>query len=118
MDTLLHLEQDARQFGFEWPDAETIIDQAIDECREIKEAILHKEPPDRIQEEIGDLLHTAISLCVFAGFDVEGTLQKVNTKFGGRMNAMKLLTQQLDTLHGQSFDYLLSVWKQAKAMTK
>jgi uncharacterized protein YabN with tetrapyrrole methylase and pyrophosphatase domain len=120
LSDLLHLEQDARSFGFEWPNEAVIIEQAIDECREIEEAIANQETRERIQEEIGDLLHTAISLCVFSGFDVNETLIKINSKFGGRMQAMKALSNQLElkTLHGQSFDFMLDLWKQAKIITK
>lgn len=120
LNDLLFLEKDARSFGFDWPNEAVILEQAIDECREIKEAIDHHESRARIQEEIGDLLHTAISLCVFAGFDVEETLVNINAKFGGRMQAMKLLTEQqgLATLHNQSFDFMLMLWKEAKRMTK
>lgn len=118
LDELLHIEQDARAFGFEWPDVNTIIEQALDECREIKDAIAQQESPSRVQEEIGDLLHTAVSLCVFAGFDVEETIQMINNKFSGRMHALKTLSHQLKmtTLHGQSFDFMLQLWKQAKIM--
>ncbi len=71
-----------------------IIEQAIDECREIKEAIEKKEGSNRIQEEMGDLIHSAISLCIYSGFDVEETLDKVTNKFGKRMQAMKKLTYE------------------------
>lgn len=53
LNDLLSLEKDAREFGFEWPDEAMIIEQAIDECREIKEAIENQEMHGRIQEEIG-----------------------------------------------------------------
>jgi NTP pyrophosphatase (non-canonical NTP hydrolase) len=116
---LLHLEKDATAFGFEWPNEAMIIEQAIDECREIKEAIDKRESTDRIQEEIGDLIHSAISLCIFAGFDVEETLVKVNNKFGKRMQAIKKLTYELglSNLQGKSIDFMLELWRKAKLNT-
>lgn len=116
LNKLLLLENDAINFGFEWPNEILIIEQAIDECREIREAIQNQEAHERIQEEIGDLLHSAISLCVFAGFDVEQTLAKVNSKFGKRMQAVKKLTHELGLLDlkGQSFDFVLELWRKAK----
>ncbi len=115
---LLNLEKDAKEFGFEWPNQIMIIEQAMDECREIREAIQHQENKDRIQEEIGDLLHSIVSLCDFEGFSVEDTLSKVNKKFGKRMQAMKLLTQEsgLPNLKGQSFEFMLELWKKAKVV--
>lgn len=116
LDKLIALEKDARAFGFDWPTQETIIEQAISECHEITEAIQQEEPSHRIQEEIGDLLHTAISLSIFSGYDVEETLANVVEKFGKRMDALKQIAKQkgLNTLEGQSFEFMLELWKEAK----
>lgn len=116
LNELVSLEKDAKAFGFEWSDEAMIIAQAIDECREIKEAIDKQESRERLQEEIGDLVHSTISLCLFAGFDVEDTIAKINTKFGQRMQAMKQLTHEmgLTNLHGQSIDFMMELWRKAK----
>jgi uncharacterized protein YabN with tetrapyrrole methylase and pyrophosphatase domain len=116
LHNLLSLEQEANTFGFEWPNETMIIEQAMDECREIKEALEQCESRERIQEEIGDLLHSAISLCVFAGFDIEETLVKVNAKFGKRLGAIKQLTHELNlpNLKDQDFQFMLALWRQAK----
>lgn len=120
LDELIYLEKDASAFGFEWPNKTMIIEQAIDECQEIRDAIENQESPDRLQEEIGDLIHSAISLCLFAGFDVTETIDKVNHKFGKRMQAIKMLTHQLglENLRGQSFEFMLELWHKAKMGTK
>lgn len=117
---LINLEKDARSFGFDWSDYDMILEQVIDECREIKEAIDDDEPPERVQEEIGDLLHTAISLCIFSGFEVEETLTKTTEKFEKRMKAIKMLTEKhnLPNLQGQSTEFMLKLWKEAKEMAK
>ncbi|QCS24466.1 nucleotide pyrophosphohydrolase [Rickettsia parkeri] len=93
-----------------------ILEQAIDECREIKEAIDDAEPPERVQAEIGDLLHTAISLCIFSGLDVETTLSKTNEKFEKRMRAIKMLTKKhnLPNLQGQSVEYIFTYFIRSK----
>lgn len=119
LEALIAMEKDARAFGFEWSDEMMILEQVIDECREIREAIQNRETDDRIQEEIGDLLHSAVSLCLFAGFDVKEILSNVTAKFKGRMNALKILTQErgLSDLKGQSMDRMLELWRQAKVMT-
>ncbi len=117
LQTLIAIENDARAFGFDWPDIKMILEQAISECAEIQAVLTQAEPPTRLQEEIGDLLHTAISLCLFAGFDVDETLSNVSKKFGRRMSAVKKLTHEkgLSTLQGQSIDYMLALWQAAKA---
>ncbi|HJD60954.1 MAG TPA: nucleotide pyrophosphohydrolase [Rickettsia endosymbiont of Columbicola hoogstraali] len=117
---LITLEKDARAYGFDWSDYEMILAQVIDECREIKEAINDGESKERVQEEIGDLLHTAISLCIFLEFDVEETLYKTSIKFAKRMEAVKTLTRKhnLPNLQGQSTEFLLKLWKEAKETAK
>jgi RPE2 domain-containing protein len=152
---LITLEKDARAYGFDWSDYEMILEQVIDECREIKEAIENGEAivnsvkleykergakpinnrratsddvgefksidyKERVQEEIGDLLHTAISLCRFLEFDVEETLNKTSTKFAKCMEAVKTLTKKhnLPNLQGQSAEFMLKLWREAKEMAK
>ena len=105
--------------GFDWPNTETIIDQAISECHEIKCAIQADEGRKRLQEEAGDLLHAAISLCLFEGFDVDETLERVNKKFEGRLEALQQIIKDrgLPTVKGQPFDFLLELWEEAKHIT-
>lgn len=120
LQDLILLEKDAQAYGFDWADYDMILDQVIDECREIKEAIEDNEPKERVQEEIGDLLHTAIALCVFSKFDVEETLELISEKFSKRMKAVKMLTKEhnLSNLQGQSVEFMLKLWREAKEITK
>ena len=117
---MIALEKEARQFGFDWPHPQMILDQAVDECREIREEIEQGSDKKKLQEEIGDLLHAAVSLCVFCGFKVEETLDKTNTKFAGRLGLLKQLASShgLADLQGQTLDFMLKLWKQVKQMEK
>ncbi len=115
LDRLIKLEKDARDFGFEWPDIDMIIDQSISEAEEVREAAREKDKA-HTQEEIGDLLHTAISLCRFAGYDVKDTLAKTADKFEKRMNALKDVARErgFSSLQGQSTDFMMGLWSEAK----
>ncbi|KTC94614.1 MazG nucleotide pyrophosphohydrolase domain-containing protein [Legionella erythra] len=117
---LLNVEKEARDFGFLWPDAEMIIDQALSECEEVREALRQQQTQQRVQEEVGDLLHTAISLCFFLGFDVQETLAKTSVKFATRMEALKAVARERGyvDLKGQSIALLGELWQQAKLETK
>ncbi len=116
LQKLIELEQDARKFGFDWPDDFMILDQIVDECREVREEIAQGSNKERLQEEIGDLLHSVISLCVFAGFDVEETISRTNAKFSKRMQLLKELTKQkgLENLQAQDIDFMLNLWREVK----
>ncbi len=116
LQKLITEAQKAREFGFDWPDYEMIFAQMVDEIREVREDIESNAPAHKLQEEIGDVLHVAISLCVFAGFDVEKTLASVNKKFTARMSMLKELThdQGLPNLKGQSVEFMLKLWQEVK----
>lgn len=116
LETLIKLDHESREFGFDWPNQDAILDQVIDECREIREDIRGCAAPQKVQEEIGDLLHAAISLCIFSGFDVKETLAKVNIKFERRMTLLKKLTEErgLKNLDGQTTKFILGLWGEVK----
>jgi len=117
---LIALELEAKHFGFVWPNQYMILDQIIDECREIREEIDLQAPTKKVQEEIGDLLHAVMSLCIFSGFDVEDTLGKVNEKFSRRMRLLKKVAHKhgLENLSGKNIEYMLSLWQEVKVLEK
>lgn len=116
LNELISVENDAVAFGFDWPNQDMIFDQILSECDEIKQAIQNGEPPLRIQEEISDLLHAVVSLCMYSGFDVNETITIINKKFKGRMIALKALAaeQGLNSLSDKSFEFMLELWSDAK----
>lgn len=116
LSKLISLEHDARSFGFEWPDHQSIFDQIVDEVREVKEDLNLQSSADKVQEEIGDLLHAVISLCIYSGFDVDETLSKTHDKFGKRLKTLKKLTHEhgLSTLQGSSVPLMLKLWEESK----
>ncbi|MEM7361691.1 MAG: MazG nucleotide pyrophosphohydrolase domain-containing protein [Bacteroidota bacterium] len=116
LEELIRQEEDARAFGFFWETHQMLHDQLNSEAREVMSAIQDKEGSQRIQEEIGDVIHTAIAWCFFAGYDVEETIRKTNEKFARRMQALKETTQArgLTNLKGQPVPFLLELWEEAK----
>jgi uncharacterized protein YabN with tetrapyrrole methylase and pyrophosphatase domain len=110
------IEKKAEDFGFEWPDAQMILEQTISECQEIKEAITQDHPSSHVQEEVGDLLQAALAICLFLKFDIQETLEKVNNKFAGRLENLKelALSQGLQNLKDQDLSFKLELWKKAK----
>jgi uncharacterized protein YabN with tetrapyrrole methylase and pyrophosphatase domain len=119
LDELIKLIEDASAYGFVWPDQDSVIDHVISECYEIKDAIRLGEGRDRVQEEIGDLIHTAIFLCIFSGLQVGETIEAINHKFYKRMVALKAIAAEhgLENLHNQPTNFMLELWRQAKNCT-
>ena len=118
---LVALENIADNFGFSWEKPQQIIDQIRSECLEIIE---HIEPNSKntdelaLQEEVGDLLHAAFSLCIFLKLDPEDTLKKTIAKFDRRLSAVKQITIEkgLNDLKGKSFNELMQIWQAAKKL--
>lgn len=116
IEKLISLEKEARGFGFDWPDHEMVIDQAISESEEVRNAINQGESQERIKEEVGDLIHTAISVCMFLGFTVEETTDIVADKFAKRFGHVKNIAneQGFENLKGQTTEKLVEIWNEAK----
>ena len=116
LNELILIHQEAINFGFSWPNMRMLIAQIISECKEIEQAHKNNESNHRIQEEIGDLLHAVISLCIFHGFDVKQTILKNNNKFNGRLKALKIISknQGFSNLQQQPIKLLINLWEQAK----
>lgn len=116
---LTQLEHDAEQFGFKWERADQIMEQIRSECTEIEAHLpaTSKGASNKLlQEEIGDLLHAAFSLCVFNKFDPHTTLTNSIEKFQRRLEAVKKLAleQGVVTLEGRTFEELMHYWRLAK----
>jgi uncharacterized protein YabN with tetrapyrrole methylase and pyrophosphatase domain len=116
---VLELELDADKFGFRWENTTQIMEQIKSECSEITEHLdsdSHQSNPEALQEEIGDLLHAAFSLCVFCKFNPEDTLKKTLGKFERRMTAVKNIAHEegLNSVEGLAFDKLMMFWDKAK----
>lgn len=113
---LIAAEKDARDYGFTYPDAKMVLDQVIDECREVSESIAQQESQVRQQEEIADLIHAAIALCYHQGFNVEETVSLAANKFNKRMQVMKAIaaSEGVMDMHHLSLKEKLRFWKLAK----
>lgn len=115
LEKIVNLENEASEFGFAWEKAEQIIEQIQSECIEVSEH-LKTENRTELQEEMGDLMHAVFSLCVFCKFDPHETLEQTVGKFERRLREVKRIShkENLENLHGKSFDELMAIWRQAK----
>ena len=83
-DKVVALEEDASKFGFRWETTAQIMNQIQSECVEIEEHLddgIGTVCTANLQEEIGDLLHAVLSLCVFCKLSPRDTLHQSLAKF-------------------------------------
>ena len=82
------LTRKASRIGFDWDNADGVIDKMREEMAELEIALNDKDQQE-IEEEMGDFLFAAVNLARFAQVDPEIALKKANAKFSRRFRAME-----------------------------
>ncbi len=106
----------AAAVGFDWPDANGILDKVTEEVAEVREEVTAKRSTDRIEEELGDLLFTVAYLACHLRVDREQALRKASAKFRRRFSSMERAAGcPLDSLTPAEMDVL---WSEVKRVEK
>ncbi|WP_266158363.1 nucleoside triphosphate pyrophosphohydrolase [Dyella silvatica] len=93
----LKLQQRAATVGFDWPDAQPVLDKLTEEVAEVRAEFAHGGDHERLQDEIGDVLFVSVNLARHAGVDFSQALRHANAKFERRFRQM----EQLAVAEGQ-----------------
>ncbi len=108
------LSSKASRVGFDWPGLEDIRDQLLEEFEELREA-LGREDEERIREEVGDLLFTALNISRYLKVDPETALRRANAKFASRFRKMEVyFLSKGKTLEEVDLKAMESVWQAEK----
>jgi ATP diphosphatase len=84
------LTKRAARVGFDWPNAGTVLDKLDEEVAELR-AELAESDPDRLEDELGDMLFVLANLARKLHLDPEAALRRANAKFTRRFNAVERL---------------------------
>ncbi|MGC1618210.1 MAG: nucleoside triphosphate pyrophosphohydrolase [Candidatus Acidiferrum sp.] len=84
------LTRRAARIGFDWTNIDGVIEKMNEETEELRKA-LEAEDAERSEEEMGDLLFSAVNLARFLQIDPEIALKKANAKFSTRFRRMEEL---------------------------
>ena len=95
----------AARTGFDWPDADGVLDKVAEEARELSAA-----PEANREEELGDLLFTVAQLARHLGLDPETALRRANAKFERRFRRM-----EAEGPLPEGMEALEAAWGRAKA---
>lgn len=110
----LKLTNRAARVGFDWPDAEQVLDKLDEEIRELR-AELPEANPDRLTDEVGDLLFVLANLARKLNLDPETCLRHANEKFIRRFNAMEAgFEAEGKTLRALSLEEMEAGWQRVK----
>lgn len=103
----------AAKIGFDWEKIENVYDKVEEELAELKEAQT-TGIPERVEEEIGDLLFTIVNVSRFYKIDPEAALRGTIDKFVRRFRYIEqktnIETSDLTTMDG--------LWNEAKHKEK
>jgi len=88
-----------------------------EELHELKEA-LQQGQPQKIREELGDLLFTLVNLCRFVKVNADEALRRANRKFEERFACMEQkLAAAGKTLEQASLAEMDELWDECKKTT-
>jgi MazG family protein len=100
--------------GFDWQNAEQVLEKLDEELHELAEARV-SATQEEIEGEVGDLLFVLVNLARFLRVDPEQALRKTNRKFRHRFGYVEqALAQKGKTLSESSVEEMEELWQEAK----
>ncbi|MGO1117544.1 nucleoside triphosphate pyrophosphohydrolase [Rhodovibrionaceae bacterium A322] len=115
----LKLQKRAARVGFDWPDKEPVFAKIQEELTEVQEVIDQGSDPERLEDEVGDLLFAAVNLARHLKVDPESALRHSNRKFEKRFKAMEtLLTAEGKDLKSLDLEEMETGWQAVKQQEK
>lgn len=107
----------AAKVGFDWPNSDGLFDKLQEEIGELKAELTPSsegQSQTAVQDELGDLLFTAVNLARHLKVDPETALRAANAKFRRRFAAMESAAGSKDALAASTPAELDKLWNQAK----
>ena len=109
------LQRRAARVGFDWRERGEVVAKLDEELDELKQALAAQEPPERVREELGDILFSAVNLARFVDADAESLLREANEKFTARFRLVEQhAAEQGRDMRSCSLEELEAWWQQAK----
>jgi tetrapyrrole methylase family protein/MazG family protein len=128
LDRAWKLQKKAAGAGFDWPDLGGVVAKLEEELAEAREAagVLETGAPagtaagaaaSAVEEELGDLLFSAVNLCRFLGVEPSAALQKANAKFTGRFRHVeKRMKETGQEMKKENLAVMDAFWEEAKKL--
>lgn len=116
MQQAVAIQLAASKLGFDWQTLPPVMDKIREEIDEVNaELTAELVQPERVVDELGDLLFAVLNLVRHAEVDPEVALQSANEKFSRRFhNVTEAVTSGRGDFHQYTLDELELFWQQAK----
>ena len=106
------VQKKAKKAGFDWPDVSGALDKLSEEVDELRQAV---DEDSNIEEELGDVLFSAVNVSRFVKADPEEALTAATDKFIARFRTVEALAAQAGkSMDSMSLSELDKLWEQAK----
>lgn len=106
------VQKKARKAGFDWPDVSGALDKLSEELEELKTAAADGT---NVEEELGDLLFSAVNAARFLKVDPEDALNGATDKFIGRFRKVEAqAAAQGKAMEDMGLEELDALWERAK----
>ncbi len=100
--------------GFDWENAEQVLDKLHEELAEFATA-RRNAAQDELEDELGDLLFVLVNLARFVKVDPEQALRRTNAKFRARWSHIEArLSEQGRTPEDAKLHEMEALWQEAK----
>ncbi len=111
------IQKRAARIGFDWQEALPVVAKVREELGEVEAAL--QEGPERLEEELGDLLFSVVNLTRKLKVDAEVALSAATRKFAGRFRAVEGLARERGVvLEGAGLEELDVLWDEVKRVEK
>jgi tetrapyrrole methylase family protein/MazG family protein len=125
MDRAWKLQKKAAKAGFDWPDVEGVAAKIREELEEVREAAdipahTSTEPAsEKLEEELGDLLFSAINLCRYLKVEPSVALRRTNSKFVERFKYVeKKMKETGQEMKKENLNIMDAFWNETKGPVK
>ncbi|WP_108683877.1 nucleoside triphosphate pyrophosphohydrolase [Methyloceanibacter sp. wino2] len=113
------LQKRAADVGFDWSDVGLIIEKVEEELAELKDAIAHNEPQERIADEFGDVAFVLANVARHLQVDPESALRGTCNKFIRRFQHIETaLAAEGRTPKDADLEEMEALWNAAKLAEK
>ncbi len=112
----LKIQKKAASLNFDWISKDQVLVKIDEELNELKDALKEKNNKN-IEDELGDLFFTLISLSRHLNLDPDQTLKKANQKFIKRFNKMEnIIEDKKLKWHNLKAVNFKNLWNNAKKL--
>jgi uncharacterized protein YabN with tetrapyrrole methylase and pyrophosphatase domain len=105
------IQAEAARSGFDWPH----IDQVWDKLQEELQELRAESSPDRLRDELGDVIFVLVNLARHLGVDPQQALSDANAKFARRFAYVMAHAEALPPMTAPGrLDAMEALWQAAK----